>query len=90
MLNSICETLDAENISYSLIRERGRRTDTIIIRRRHSIFRICDIFPSHVPSKNKGWGKFKDLMQMIEERVHLEEDSKYIFKVKIDENEEET
>lgn len=90
MLQAICDTLDNENISYALIRERGRRTDTILIRRRHSIYRICDIFPSYVPSKNKGWKKFKDLMQMVEEKVHLEEDSRYIFKVKIDEDEEKT
>ena len=81
MLNAIINTLDTEEIAYSLIRERGRRIDTILIRRRHSIFRVCEIFPSFVPSKNKGWKKFKE---------HLEEDSKYYFKVKIDEDEEET
>jgi len=90
MIEAICSTLDNENVSYSLIRERGRRSDTIIIRRRHSIFRICEIFPSFVPSKNTGWMKFKDLMKMVEEKTHLEEDSKYRFKVKIDEDEEKT
>jgi|TARA_R100000482_G_scaffold92836_1_gene38454 hypothetical protein len=43
-----------------------------------------------VPSKNTGWMKFKDLMKMVEEKAHLEEDSKYRFKVKIDEDEEQT
>ena len=90
MISALCDTLDTEQIDYSLIRERGRRVDTILIRRRHSIFKICEIFPSFVPSKNKGWKKFKELMDMIKNKEHLEEDSKYYFKVKIDENEEET
>lgn len=90
MLQAVCDTLDMEEIHYSIIRERGRRIDTILIRRRHSVFRICEIFPAFVPSKNKGWDKFKVLMDMIKENKHLEEDSKYYFEAVLNEDKEET
>lgn len=90
MIQALCDTLEAEGISFSLIRERGRRVDTILIRRRHSIFRVCEIFPSFVPSKNSGWETFKILMGMIQENKHLEEDGKYNFEVVMNEDEEKT
>ena len=71
-----------------MIRERGRRVDSIIVRRRFDILRVCDLMPDS-PTKSKSWRKFKRVMNMVRNGEHLEEDSKYRFERVLNEDEDE-
>ena len=93
MLESAIQSLEHLGVHGQLIRERGRRVDTIIIRRRLDVLRICDLFPPNVPAKGKGWDKFIRLMEMVRNGEHMNNDSRYEFEmIKNEENntEEET
>lgn len=88
LLEPVGRSLLAMNIHHVMIRERGRRVDSIIIRRRFDILRVCDIMPD-APTKSKSWSKFKRVMEMVRNGEHLEEDSKYRFEMILNENENE-
>ena len=81
MIASLVRALEHLNINGQLIRERGRRLDTILIRRRMDILRICDIFPPNVPTKSKGWTKFIRLMEKVRNGEHMNNDSRYEFEM---------
>ena len=74
-------SLDRLDISSQLIRERGRRVDTILIRRRMDIVRVCRLFPPFIPAKSKSWKKFIQLMFMVNNGEHMNNDSRYEFEM---------
>ena len=93
MLIPMTQALERLQVNCQLKRERGRRVDTIVIRRRLDVLRICDIFPQNVPSKSRGWGKFIQLMDMVRNGEHMNNDSRYEFEMILNEDnrrEEET
>ena len=88
LLDPVSRSLTAMNIHHVMIRERGRRVDSIIVRRRFDILRVCDLMPDS-PTKSKSWRKFKRVMNMVRNGEHLEEDSKYRFERVLNEDEDE-
>ena len=88
LLEPVSRSLTAMNIHHVMIRERGRRVDSIIVRRRFDILRVCDLMPDS-PTKSKSWRKFKRAMNMVRNGEHLEEDSKYRFERVLNEDEDE-
>ena len=88
LLEPVSRSLIAMNIHHVMIRERGRRVDSIIVRRRFDILRVCDLMPDS-PTKSKSWRKFKRVMNMVRNGEHLEEDSKYRFERVLNEDEDE-
>ena len=88
LLEPVSRSLTAMNIHHVMIRERGRRVDSIIVRRRFDILRVCDLMPDS-PTKSKSWRKFKRVMNMVRNGEHLEEDSKYRFERVLNEDEDE-
>ena len=88
LLEPVSRSLTAMNIHHVMIRERGRRVDSIIVRRRFDILRVCDLMPDS-PTKSKSWRKFKRVMNMDRNGEHLEEDSKYRFERVLNEDEDE-
>ena len=88
LLEPVSRSLTAMNIHHVMIRERGRRVDSIIVRRRFDILRVCDLMPES-PTKSKSWRKFKRVMNMVRNGEHLEEDSKYRFERVLNEDKDE-
>tara|TARA_R100001460_G_scaffold39724_4_gene74625 strand:- start:2938 stop:3348 length:411 start_codon:yes stop_codon:yes gene_type:complete len=88
LLEPVSRSLTAMNIHHVMIRERGRRVDSIIVRRRFDILKVCDLMPDS-PTKSKSWRKFKRVMNMVRNGEHLEEDSKYRFERVLNEDEDE-
>ena len=88
LLEPVSRSLTAKNVHHVMIRERGRRVDSIIVRRRFDILRVCDLMPDS-PTKSKSWRKFKRVMNMVRNGEHLEEDSKYRFERVLNEDEDE-
>ena len=88
LLEPVSRSSTAMNIHHVMIRERGRRVDSIIVRRRFDILRVCDLMPDS-PTKSKSWRKFKRVMNMVRNGEHLEEDSKYRFERVLNEDEDE-
>ena len=88
LLEPVSRSLTAMNIHHVMIRERGRSVDSIIVRRRFDILRVCDLMPDS-PTKSKSWRKFKRVMNMVRNGEHLEEDSKYRFERVLNEDEDE-
>ena len=88
LLEPVSRSLTAMSIHHVMIRERGRRVDSIIVRRRFDILRVCDLMPDS-PTKSKSWRKFKRVMNMVRNGEHLEEDSKYRFERVLNEDEDE-
>ena len=88
LLVPVSRSLTAMNIHHVMIRDRGRRVDSIIVRRRFDILRVCDLMPDS-PTKSKSWRKFKRVMNMVRNGEHLEEDSKYRFERVLNEDEDE-
>ena len=87
LLEPVSRSLTAMNIHHVMIRERGRRVDSIIVRRSFDILRVCDLMPDS-PTKSKSWRKFKRVMNMVRNGEHLEEDSKYRFERVLNEDED--
>ena len=81
LIDAVIRSLNHIQVEANLEREKGRRVDTIIIRRSLEVLRICDIFPPNVPTKNKGWSKFIRLMEMVRNGEHMNEDSRYEFEM---------
>ena len=86
MLLPMVQALERLQVNCQLKRERGRRVDTIVIRRRLDVLRICDIFPRNVPSKSKVWGKFIRLMEKVRNGEHMNNDSRYEFEMILNED----
>ena len=88
LLEPVSRSLTAMNIHHVMIRERGRRVDSIIVRRRFAILSVCDLMTDS-PTKRKSCRKFKRVMNMVRNGEHLEEDSKYRFERVLNEDEDE-
>ena len=86
LIDAVVRSLNHIQVEARLVRERGRRVDTIIIRRRLEVLRICDIFPPNVPTKSKGWATFIRLMEKVRNGEHMNEDSRYEFEMILNEN----
>tara|TARA_R110000744_G_C19279700_1_gene553456 strand:+ start:548 stop:958 length:411 start_codon:yes stop_codon:yes gene_type:complete len=88
LIEPVIRSLNHIQVEANLERERGRRVDTIIIRRRLEVLRICDIFPPNVPTKSKGWAVFIRLMEKVRNGEHMNEDSRYEFEMIINDEKE--
>ena len=62
--------------------------DTIFITRRESIRRVTEMIPINAVNRSNDWEKFVKLMEMIDEKIHLQDDGRYEFEVILNEKQD--